>query len=391
MGFLDAAFDSVGGLLADQWKDIVTAGPFDEHTVVAPGVRKREQNGRGVNRGSDEVLTNGSVIFVPENTAAFVFSQEGIEQVIVTPGGYEYRDGEATLLDARDREEEGLGKILLGQAAERFKFGGVNPDVKRVAFVNLREIRNIRFGTRGPLVYNDRFYGTDLELFAYGSFTVKVEDPVLFVRNFLPAGASSCSFDDKEVRSQLVAEFLHSFSVAVNSLSSEFRLSQLPAQADAIGAHIAADTGNAGTWAARFGLALVAIAVENIEFSDQSRELVRQFSERRMNVAAYEGISQQAANVAAQQLIAQGVMENGLGDGGGILFGMNLAQNLNPLTAARAADAPAHATTPEAKSAQGASGLDAQIDALKKLKELLDAGILSQEEFDAKKRELLGL
>lgn len=35
--------------------------------------------------------------------------------------------------------------------------------------------------------------------------------------------------------------------------------------------------------------------------------------------------------------------------------------------------------------------LDAKIEQIKKLKELLDCGVLTQEEFDAKKRELLGL
>ena len=81
MGILDAALDSIGGVLADQWKDIVTAAPFDEHTVVAPGIRKDSQNGRGANYGSEDILSNGSVIFVPENTAAFVFSQAGISTV----------------------------------------------------------------------------------------------------------------------------------------------------------------------------------------------------------------------------------------------------------------------------------------------------------------------
>lgn len=44
-----------------------------------------------------------------------------------------------------------------------------------------------------------------------------------------------------------------------------------------------------------------------------------------MNVAAYEGVSQQAGNMAAQQRIAQGIQDNGFGDGG-MLLGMNMAQ-----------------------------------------------------------------
>lgn len=394
MGLIDAAFDSIGGVLSDQWKDIVTSAPFDEHTLVAPGIRKRTQDGRGGNFGSEDILSNGTVIFVPENTAAFVFSQSGIEQVITTPGGYEYRNGEASVFDEKDRKETGIGQILIDQAAERFGFSGIAPEEKRVAFVNLREIRNVKFGTRGPLVYHDLFYETDLELFAYGSFTVRVTDPTLFVHNFVPAGVISYSFDDRAVREQMIAEFLHSFNVAVNELSAEHRISELPSQANDIRNRITSDEGNAGTWAARFGLELVAVAVENIEFSDESRELVRQFSEKRMGVAAYEDVSEHAANVAAQQMIAQGVRDNGLGDAGGMIFGMNLADGLSPRNASQTSPQTASVaaeSTAAKPEAPAATSLSDQIALVKQLKELLDAGILTEEEFEKKKRDVLGL
>lgn len=388
MGILDAAFDSLGGVLADQWKDVITAAPFDEHTIVAPGVRKDSQNGRGGNFGAEDILSNGSIIFVPENTAAFVFSQAGIEQVIVTPGGFEYRNGEASVFDAQDRHEKGIGKILLGQAADRIGFSGMSAEEKRVAFVNLREIRGLKFGTRGPLAYNDLFYGADLEVYAYGSFSVSVSDPEVFVRNFVPANVTSYSLDDPQARGQLLSEFLNSFIAAVNSLSSAYRVSQLPSQTNEIASVITSEDENAGTWPERFGLRLVAVAIENIEFSEESRELVRQFSEKKMGVRAYEDVSQQAANVAAQQMIAEGVRNNGLGDGGGMLFGMNLASALSPQNASVVTHPePAAPATPESAS----PSLDDQIETLKKLKDLLDMGILSQAEFDAKKREVLGL
>ena len=381
MGIFDAAFDSLGGVLADQWKDVVTVAPFDEHTAVAPGIRKSSQNGRGANMGAEDILSNGSIIFVPENTAAFIFSQAGIEQVITQPGGFEYRDGEASVFDEQDRREKGLGKIILDQAVDRIGFSGMSSEEKRVAFVNLREMRGLKFGTRGPLAYNDLFYGTDLEVFSYGSFSVQVSDPELFVRNFVPANVSSYSLDDPQARSQLLSEFLNSFIAAVNSLSATYRVSQLPSQTNEIAAAISSEDENAGTWPERFGLRLAAVAIENIEFSDESRELVRQFSEKKMGVRAYEDVSQRAANVAAQQMIAQGVRDNGLGDGGGMLFGMNLAQSLNPQ----------NASTPSSQGSPSATSLDDQIETLKKLKDLLDLGILSQQEFDAKKREILGL
>ncbi len=387
MGIVDSMFDAFGGMLEDQWKDVVRAGAFDEHTLVAPGVRQNMDNGRGNNHGAQNILTNGSMIYVPENTAAFVFSQAGIEQIITTPGGYEYQDGQATVFDATDRAETGIAKTLFGQAAERFTFGGISPDDKRIAFVNLREIRGIRFGTRGPLAYNDHFYGTDLEIFAHGAFSVQVSDPTVFIRSFVPANVSSYSIDDPKARRQLTSEFLHSFIAAVNALSAEFRISQLPGQTASIASNVAAQEQNAGSWPARFGLSLVSVAIENIEFSDQSRELVRGYSEKKMNVAAFEGVSQHAANVAAQQMIAEGVRDNGLGDGGGMLFGMNLANAISPQNAGFAQAQAAENEQPTSV----ANDLDERIEALRKLKELADAGILTQEEFEQKKKQLLNL
>ena len=390
MAILDSIIDSVSGLLADQWKDVIVAAKFDEHSVVVPGVRKVQQNGRGNNKGSNEVISNGSYIFVPENTVAFVYSRAGIELVIDQAGGYEYRNGEFSLLDLNSIQEQGIGG-LFNAATTRFTYSGMSNEEKRVAFVNMREIRGLKFGTRGPLVYNDLFYGTDLEVFSYGTFSIQVTDATRFLRTFVPGNVVDYSMDDPEARSQLVGELLHSFTVAVNSLSKECRISHLPSRGDEIVALIKENPANAGSWEERFGLKLTAVAIENIEFSEESRELVRMFAERRMSVAAYEDISQQAADIAAQQTIAEGVRENGFGDAGGMLFGMGLAGSLNSRNASFAGVA---AQAPQAAPAQAAPekpSIDEQIETLKKLKDLLDMGILTQEEFDTKKRAILSL
>ena len=72
MGLIKAITDSIGGTFADQWKEIITVQAFDEHTAVSPGIVQESNNGRGVNtKGSVGVISNGSKIFIPENTAAF--------------------------------------------------------------------------------------------------------------------------------------------------------------------------------------------------------------------------------------------------------------------------------------------------------------------------------
>lgn len=381
MGMIQAFTGALGGTLADQWKDIITAGHFDEYTVVAPGTQQQTNKGRGTNfKGSVDVISNGSKIFVPENTAAFIFSQAGIEDIVTEPGGYEYRAGVPSVFSG-----DGFTTSVVRQTADRFAYGGQTSAQQWIAFVNLREIRGIKFGTRGPVVYHDRFYGTDLELQAFGTFSLRVVDAVAFVRNFLPPNTRHYTFVSAQARQQIASEFIQAFIVAVNSLSASHRISELPAASGAIAALIADDSSTLGAWITRFGLDVVHVGIESIELSPASRELVKQYSTNKMNVAAFEGTSQHASNVAAQQKIAQGVQDHGLGDGAGLIFGMNLAQGINPHTAASAAQSPAPV------AANGGASLDDQIEAVKKLKELLDAGILSQDEFEAKKKQVLGL
>lgn len=386
MALIKAFSGALSGTFADQWKEIVTAEPFDELTVVAPGVLQRTNFGRGANFwGSEDVLSNGSKIFVPENTAAFVFSQSGIQEIVTEPGGYEYRNGQSSILAG-----DGIKKSFVDQIANRMTFGGQTDDQQFVSFVNLREIRGVKFGTRSPIIYNDKHYGADLEIMTFGSLSLKVIDPERFVRNFLPANIRYYHFGSSEARQQILAEFMQSLTAALNALSSTHRISQLPAQAHDVVTAVANGSTGASTWPTRFGLQVIGIGIESLEFTPESRELVKQYSSNRMNLLAFENISQDASNVSAQQKVAQGVQDHGLGDGGALIFGMNLAQGLNPQTAQ--ATAPVQPAT-QAAAPTPSSGLsfDEQIEAVKKFKELLDAGLLTEEEYNAKKMQIMGL
>lgn len=370
MSIVKALKQSINGVLADQWKEIITVGRFDEYTVVKPGELKNRNNNHGVNiNNSEGVITNGSKIIVPENTVAFIFSQSKIEHIIYDAGEYEYLDGMNSVING-----EGVKLSIFTEIKKRFSFGGIPSDRKNIAFMNLREIRNLKFGTRGPQIYNDLFYNIDLEIHAYGSFTIQVVDPIMFIKNYLPANVSYYSFDDTNVKSQLVSELLQSLNVALNKISLVARISEIPSKSTEISEFVAGDTSNAGTWEKRFGFKIVKVSIENIELSEESKDIVKQYSTKNMNIKAYENISAKTSDIAAQQKIAEGIRDNGLGDGGGMIYGMNLAQNLNNQTDTKLA-----------------MSIDKQIESVIKLKDLLEAGVLTQDEFNLKKKEIMGL
>lgn len=264
----------------------------------------------------------------------------------------------------------------MDEAADRFEFGGQPSELKHVAFVNLRELRGIKFGTRGPQPYHDKFYDVDLEVMAYGRLSIRIINPVKFVKNFLPPNTTSYTFSDLSSREQLVSEFLQDFSGTLNALSESVRVSQLPSQGSAIAKQMMSLQSNGGSWAHRFGIQIESVGIENIQYSDDSRELVKKFASKRMDVTSYEGVSDRAANIAAQQKIAQGIQENGLGDGAGMVLGMNIANEM--------------VGTPK-PSAKPEIDFSKQIELVSQLKSLLDSGVLTEDEFNRKKREIMGL
>ena len=369
MGIIKAFTDAVTSSIADQWKEIITAGPFDEHTLVAPGVLKTRNLGRGTNDpGSEGIISNGSMVFVPEQTAAFIFNQASIESIIQHPGKYVYLDGDESVFNG-----DGIISPITKQIKRRFGFGGITPDNKKIAFVNLREIRDIRYGTPGALVYHDPAYGVDLEIHAWGSFSIKIIESDVFIKNFVPPNVLNYSVDDKSVRNQIISEFLQSFSVALNTMSGKYRVSQIQAHENEISDFIANDSDNAGTWRERFGFQLVRVAIRNIELSDASKQLLGKYASAKVELSALNDISNKTSNIAAQQKIAQGIRDHGLGNMGGMVFGMNLTKNLG------------------INADIGGISIEQQLDIITKLHDAKVAGIISEEEFSAKKREILGL
>lgn len=114
----------------------------------------------------------------------FIFNQSGIENIVSPPGGYECYDGQDGIFGGE------VKKSIFKQIGGCVGYGGITSDYKKIAFVNLCEIRDIKFGTYGPLMCNDLyvlFCGADLEILAYGSSGIQIGDPVRFIRNFVPA------------------------------------------------------------------------------------------------------------------------------------------------------------------------------------------------------------
>ena len=78
MGFIKAFAGAIGGTFADQWKDFFVPMPGVPATAgTYPAVLQSTNAGRGSNtKGSNNIISNGSKILVPEGMALITL-QEG--------------------------------------------------------------------------------------------------------------------------------------------------------------------------------------------------------------------------------------------------------------------------------------------------------------------------
>jgi membrane protease subunit (stomatin/prohibitin family) len=384
MGLIQAVSGAVGGMLADQWKDFYTIPDGLPSTAALFAAVPRGTNaGRGSNtRGSSNIITNGSKIVVPEGYGLLLMQDGKITGFAAEAGGYEWNSEDINSKSIFTGG--GLVDSLIKQSWERFKFGGQPGSQQQAYFVSLKELPENRFGTQSEIYWDDGFLRTQVGAVTRGSYTLKIVDPILFVKNFVPASylqpGKVFDFTDMDnaaagqLFNEVVGSLAPAFSHYTNDPSKGNRITKL--QQDSIGfaQSLSEAVESAYQWKSDRGLAIVKTAIVSIEYDPNTRELLKTV-QRADALAGSRGNSNLQASVAAGMQAAgenggaAGMM--GLGMAGGMMGGLtNLQQPATPPPAAAADD-------PVAK--------------LKKAKEMLDMGLITQADFDALKAKVLGL
>lgn len=411
MGFIKAFSGALSSTFADQWKDFY--GPTEGVPATAAlfkAVPKGTNNGVGENyKGQENVISNGSKIIVPEGTALITLQDGQITGLIAEPGGFEFKsdDPNSKSMFAGD----GILSSTIGTSWERFKFGGQASSQQLAFYINLKEIPNNRFGTQSEIYWDDAYLNTQVGAVTRGTYTLKIVDPLLFVKNFVPQkyltpGAPVFDFADmdNDAATQLFNEVVGTLSAAfsnyTNDPSKGNRISKI--QGDQIGFAQAMSKAveDAYQWRGDRGLEIVKTAILSIEYDADTKALLS-------DVKKADALSGARGNSFMQQSVARGVQaagENGGGTGmafmgmgmqagAGMMNGMQQPANANQNPFINVAGAATAQPAPEAQPQQ-VQAEPAQADPyaeLKKAKELLDAGIITQEDFEAKKKQLLGI
>lgn len=392
MGLFQAVSGAIGGTLADQWLDFYgVPDGLPATAALFPAVAKGQNADRGSNtRGSDGVITNGSKIVVPEGYGLVLLQDGAFTGFAAQPGGYVWDSEES----ASESVFSGGGLVdsIIKQSWERFKFGGRPGSQQTAIFVALKELPNNRFGTQSEIYWDDAFLNTQVGAITRGTYTMKITDPLTFIRNFVSAsvinGQGVFDFTDidnpagEQLFNEVVGSLAPAFSMYTNDPAKGNRIARL--QQDSIGfaQSLSAAVEENYKWRTDRGLEIVKTAIISIEYDENTRELLK-------NVQRADALSGSRGNSNLQASVAAGVEAAGENAGPGGLIGMGMATSgmgvgglQQPVTPPAA---PAAAPAPAAPAAED------PMETLTRAKGMLDAGLITQEDYDAVKAKALGL
>lgn len=262
MGILKAAAKAVGGSLADQWLEVIEPGDISDRTVFAEGVKTR----RGSNvKGTDRTVSNGSVIHVYPNQFMMLVDGGKVVDYTAEEGYYTVNNSSLPSLF------NGQFGDSLKESFNRIRYGGMTPTLQRVFYINLQEIKGLKFGTRNPINYFDNFYNAELFLRAHGTYSIKITDPLLFYAEVIPKNASRVEIDS--INEQYLSEFLEALQSSINQMSADgIRISYVASKGRELGKYMADVLDE--DWRKMRGMEVQSVGVASISYNEESQKLI---------------------------------------------------------------------------------------------------------------------
>ena len=350
MGLIKAALGSVGSVLADQWKEYFYCDSMAANVLVTKG-KKRTSSRNSNTKGSDNIISNGSVVAVNEGQCMMIVEQGKIVEFAAEAGEYTWNSSsEPTIFQGGLEGLEGSWETL----KRRFAFGGDTAKDQRVYFFNLKELVGNKYGTPAPIPFRvvDNNIGLDMDVSirCNGEYSYKIADPMLFYKNV--CGNVSQDYTRDQLDSQLKSEFLTALQPAFARISAQgIRYSALPGHTMELAQ--AMNEVLSGKWGATRGLAIVAVGVNSVTASAEDEATIKELQKS----AVFRNTNMAAAHMVQAQAEA---MKTAAGNKNGAMMGfmgMNMAQSAGGFNAASlfqmgqqqpAASAPAAPAAPAA-------------------------------------------
>ena len=321
MGLMKAITGAAGGVLADSWKDYFYCEALPVDVLVEKG-HKRAGKRSSNTKGSDNIITTGSVLAVADGQCMIIVEQGKVVDLCAEPGEYTY---DATTEPSIFSGSLGEGIITtFKNIGKRFTFGGEAPMDQRIYYVNTKEIVGNKYGTPNPVPFRvlDERAGIDIDVSVrcFGEYSIRISNPILFYTNVCSNVSDRYMRD--QLDSQMKTELLTALQPAFYKVGSAgIRYSAIAGHtmelADALNEQLSAK------WKELRGIEIVSMGVSSITASEEDEKMLKELQKN----AGFKDMGVMAANMAGAQMDAMKAAAANEGAGAAMAFmGMNMAQ-----------------------------------------------------------------
>lgn len=315
MGLIRTAVKTVTGTISsslnDQFLEVIEPYDMGEGTVFTKGVQVRKGSNK---KGTADTISDGSVIHVYDNQFMILTDGGKVIDYTAEPGYYTVSNSSMPSLF------NGQFDNALQEAFARVKFGGTTPVSQKVFYINLQEIKGIKFGTRNAVNYFDNFYNAELFLRAHGTYSIKITDPLKFYAEVVPRNAQQ--LEVSEINEQYLSEFLEALQTAINQMSADgVRISFVTSKARELGRYMADVLDE--EWTQTRGMQIQAVGIASISYDENSQKLINMRNQGAMmgDPSIREGY--------VQSSIAQGMQAAGSNANGAMAGFMGMGMGMN--------------------------------------------------------------
>lgn len=319
MGLIRAAKDAISGLLADQWREYFYCDSLSNDVLVVKG-RKRI-NGKGSNKGNDNIISSGSIVAVNEGQCMIIVDQGQIVEFCADAGEFVYdASAEPSLLYGDLGENL---KKTFETAGKRFSFGGSAARDQRVYYFNIKENMGNLFGTATPIPFRvvDANIGLDVDISirCNGEYSFRIVNPLLFYKNV--CGNVQDRYLKSEMAGQLKAELLTAMQPALARVSAlGVRYSAVPAHSAELAEFLNQEL--SGKWKDLRGITIVSMTVRSVNASEEDEKMIKELQK----TAVLRNTSMAAATLTQAQADAMRAAASNQATGPMFAYaGMNMA------------------------------------------------------------------
>ena len=320
MGLIRAAVQSAASVMADQWEEYFYCDSIPANILAIKGSKKTSRRGSN-KKGSENVISNGSVIAVNEGQCMMIVDQGKVVDVCAQPGEYIYDASSEPSIFYGDLGEN--VRRSFETFGIRFAFGGEAPKDQRVYFFNTKEIVGNKYGTANPVPFRvvDRNIGLDIDIAirCHGEYSYRMVDPICFYVNV--CGNVEGAYSRENLDSQLKSELMTALQPAFARISEQgIRYSALPGHtaelAEALNQELSAK------WSRLRGIEIVSLGVSGVKASEEDEQMIKELQRS----AAFMDPTRAAAHLVGAQASAMQAAASNTAAGPAMAFmGMNQA------------------------------------------------------------------